>query len=31
VNGKSMELKGAHSARWFRKGKPAEEVKVIKP
>jgi len=26
-----MELKGAHSARWFRKGKPAEEVKVIKP
>jgi dipeptidase E len=29
VNGKSMELKGAHSARWFRKGKPPTESKNI--
>jgi dipeptidase E len=31
VHGKSMELKGAHSARWFRKREPAKEVKIIKP
>ena len=29
VHGKSMELKGEHSARWFRKGKPPTESKLI--
>ena len=29
VHGTSMELKGLHSARWFRPGEPAEEVQDI--
>jgi dipeptidase E len=29
VHGKSLELKGEHSARLFRRGEPAEEVNVI--
>jgi len=29
VHGTSMELKGAHSARWFRKDKDPEEANVV--
>ena len=29
VHGTSMELKGLHSARWFRPGEPAVEVQDI--
>ena len=29
VHGTSMELKGLHSARWFRKDKDPEEANVV--